>query len=191
LAALASGELNISSLSFLYNSLSPIKEPMITLPTADLADQHPDHVALCTAPLKSFGKKRAFFGQIVTINTHEDGSLLRTCLQQDGKGKVLVVDGQASLRVAILGDKMAQLGIDHGWEGVIINGAIRDSATLGGMDLGVLALGANPLRGNFDGKGDQGVDVSFGNVMFREGGFVYCDDDGVLFSAKGLILNSD
>ena len=38
----------------------------------------------------------------------------------------------------------------NGWAGVIINGAIRDSATLGGMDIGVLALGANPLRGNFD-----------------------------------------
>lgn len=53
--------------------------------------------------------------------------LIRSRLAEPGHGKVLVVDAGNSRSVAVLGDRMAQLGLDNGWAGVLVNGAIRDS----------------------------------------------------------------
>lgn len=36
-------------------------------------------------------------------------------LEEDGKGRVLVVDGGASMRCALLGDNIAEMGHKNGW----------------------------------------------------------------------------
>ena len=36
-------------------------------------------------------------------------------LGEDGKGRVLVVDGGASMRCALLGDNLAEMGYKNGW----------------------------------------------------------------------------
>ena len=37
-------------------------------------------------------------------------------LGEPGRGKVLVVDGGGSLRCALLGDQIAKMALDNGWE---------------------------------------------------------------------------
>ena len=54
------------------------------------------------------------------------------------------------------------------------------------MDFGVKALGTNPRKSAKEGKGEVGVPVAFGKVTFREGDWVYCDEDGILVSEKPL-----
>jgi len=51
-----------------------------------------------------------------------------------------VVDGGGSTRVAIFGDHMAQLAMDHGWQGLIIHGAVRDVDRLRTLDLATLRM---------------------------------------------------
>ncbi|NMH99938.1 hypothetical protein [Pseudonocardia acidicola] len=84
-------------------------------------------------------------------------ALLRQLLAEPG-GAVLVVDGRASLRCALLGD--AERGARNGWAGVIIAGAVRDSRALADTDLGIKALGSNPRRGTAHGSDDDGIVVT-------------------------------
>ena len=66
---------------------------------------------------------------------------MRTALEGEGKGRVLVVDGGGSKRCALVGDQLAQLGVTNGWAGIVVYGCIRDSAEIAGMALGIKALG--------------------------------------------------
>ncbi|WTU11720.1 hypothetical protein OG787_31875 [Streptomyces sp. NBC_00075] len=65
----------------------------------------------------------------------------------------MVVDGGASLRTALLGDLMAGPARENGWAGVVIHGAVRNSAVLAGIGLGVQALGTNPRKSAKAGRG--------------------------------------
>jgi regulator of ribonuclease activity A len=97
---------------------------------------------------------------------------------------VLVVDGGGSRRTALLGDSMAQLAIDHGWAGLVINGVVRDAAILAKMPLGIKALGVSPRRGGRSGEGARDVEVAFGGAVFRPGQLLISDDDGVVVDPR-------
>jgi regulator of ribonuclease activity A len=101
---------------------------------------------------------------------------------------VLVVDGAGSLRTSMLGDFIAALGEKNGWAGIVIWGAVRDVVALGGLHIGVKALGSNPLRSGKKGIGQIDVPVTFGGVTFRAGEWLYSDEDGILVSERELPL---
>lgn len=82
---------------------------------------------------------------------------------------MLVVDGGGSLESALVGDLIAQLGVDNGWAGIVVHGAIRDRAAIGALPIGVKALGSNPRRPTKTGAGEADVPVEFGGVTFRPG----------------------
>lgn len=154
--------------------------------TADLVDSHDDVVRFCDLPFLKFGRVRAFSGPIVTIACFEDNALLKACLQEPGLGRVLVVDGGGSTRRALLGDQIAFILQTSGWAGIVINGAIRDSAEVAEMDVGVFCLATTPKKSAKDGVGRRDVAIAFGGVTFNPGDFVYCDPDGVLVSAQKI-----
>ena len=99
----------------------------------------------------------------------------------------MVVDGGGSRRCALLGDQIAILAVKNNWSGVIINGCIRDSEQISGMDLGVLAIGTIPIKSLKKRLGVEGVAVAFGGVEFTEGDYVFCDSDGVIVSRNDLM----
>ena len=71
----------------------------------------------------------------------------------------------------------------HGWSGVVVNGAVRDSVALAQLDLGVKALGTNSRKSTKTGAGERDVPVSFGGVTFAPGAELFSDPDGVLVTA--------
>lgn len=154
--------------------------------TADLVDTHDDEVRFCEIQWKTFGRRRGFHGEIVTLKTFEDNRLLKQTLEGDGAGKVLVVDGGSSLRCALVGDVIAGLGRSNGWRGLLINGAIRDSAELNGMDFCIMALGQAPKKSGKTGYGALDGAIRFGNVTFHSGYYLYADDDGVLVADRAV-----
>jgi len=107
-------------------------------------------------------------------------------LETSGDGDVLVVDGDGSLNVALIGDAIAGLGARNGWSGVVINGAVRDSAVLREIEFGVKAVGTNPRKSKKEGTGASDLLVSFAGINFVPGHWIYCDEDGILVSAKKL-----
>lgn len=155
--------------------------------TADLCDANEGKLHVVSPMFRSFGGRAAFGGEITTLKVFEDNSLVRTALEGPGKGRVLVIDGGASMRCALVGDQLALLGVKNGWAGIIVYGCIRDSRAIGTMDLGVFALGTHPQKSIKKGVGDTGIAVSFGGVTFVPGQYVYADEDGVIVSGAPLL----
>jgi len=147
---------------------------------ADLADLALGIGEACALSLRDFGGRLAFSGPIRTIACFEDNLLARRMLESPGNDAVLVLDGGGSLRRALIGDNLAEIGIANGWAGIVVNGAVRDTAALARMAIGIKALGVNPMRCARDGTGTAEMPVAFGGVVFTPGAWVYCDGDGVL-----------
>lgn len=163
--------------------------PVAFHPTTDLSDEHPVLVRNVSMNFRDFGAKRQFAGRIRTAVTMEDTKLVQEALfATPGNGDVIVLDTGGSMRTAMIGDRMAERLIANGWSGILINGAVRDSAQLAELDLGIKALGTTPLRSAKTGIGALDVPVAFGGVLFETGHCIYCDEDGVLVSDEPLSL---
>ena len=150
--------------------------------TADMYDERGPELASVSLQFRDFGAVATFSGPARTIQCHRDNGLGKAVLATPGNGSVLVVDGGGSLQSALMGDMIAQSAVDHGWAGVIINGAIRDSVAIGTLDLGVKALGTNPAKSAKDGLGHLDGTVRLGDVQIRPGAMIYADPDGILVS---------
>ena len=114
------------------------------VPTADLVDRYGSELCVCDVQFRQFGGRRGFAGPVRTVSCHEDNGLLRELVRTPGSGSVLVVDGAGSLRTALVGDRIAGAALANGWAGLAVYGAVRDSAALSALDLGIKALGTNP-----------------------------------------------
>ena len=148
--------------------------------TCDISDQLHHHVQYLDPIFKSYGGKTAFSGRIVTIKCFEDNSLVEEALKMNGKGCVLVVDAGESLRCAMLGDKRASDAIKNEWEGIVVNGSIRDSVMINSMTIGIRALGVCPRKSIKKGNGKRNLTVDFSNVKFIPNHYLYADEDGVI-----------
>jgi regulator of ribonuclease activity A len=152
----------------------------IPVPTADLVDRYGSELRVCETQFRQFGARRSFAGPVRTVSCREDNGLLRDLLNTPGSGSVLVVDGAGSLRAALVGDLIAGAALANGWAGLAVHGAVRDSAALSGLDLGIKALGTNPRRSAKEGAGAIDVPVAFGGVTFYPGDILHADDDGIV-----------
>ena len=154
--------------------------------TADLCDAHPALVRVLDPMFSNFGGQARFHGPVRTLKVFEDNSLVRAALEEQGAGHVLVVDGGGSLRCALVGDQLAQLGVANGWAGIVVNGCIRDSAAIADLPIGVQAITTHPLKSIKRGEGQRDIPVSIGGVLIAPGDHVYADDDGVVVAAQAL-----
>ncbi|MDA7448004.1 ribonuclease E activity regulator RraA [Candidatus Pseudothioglobus singularis] len=148
--------------------------------TCDISDQLHPHVQYLDPIFKSYGGKTAFSGRIVTIKCFEDNSLVEEALKMNGKGCVLVIDAGESFRCAMLGDKRASDAIKNEWEGIVVNGSIRDSVMINSMTIGIKALGVCPRKSIKKGNGKRNLTVDFSNVKFIPNHYLYADEDGVI-----------
>ena len=155
--------------------------------TADLYDANEDKVQVALPMFADFGGRLTFSGSISTVKVHEDNTLVRQALEEQGEGRVLVIDGGESLRCALVGDMLAELGHDNDWHGIIVSGCIRDSAVIVGIDIGVKAVGTNPRKSVKLNTGQRDIPVSFASVTFTPGEYLYADEDGILLAKEALI----
>ncbi|MCF8603521.1 ribonuclease E activity regulator RraA [Gordonia sp. HY442] len=149
-------------------------------PTADLVDEIGADVRSCDTQFTQYGGNREFVGTVTTVRCFQDNALLKSILSEPNEGGVLVIDGDASVHTALVGDIIAELGRSNGWVGIIANGAIRDAKAIGGMTIGVKALGTNPRKSSKTGEGERDVPVELGGVTFTPGDIAYSDDDGIV-----------
>lgn len=155
--------------------------------TADLYDEHEESLQIATPMFNDYGGKKSFSGPASTVKVFEDNSLVRAALEEPGEGRVLIVDGEGSLRCALVGDMLAVLGKDNGWQGIVVYGCIRDSSVIADIDIGVKALNTNPRKSVKKGIGERDVRVAFADVTINPGDYIYADADGVVISANKLL----
>jgi regulator of ribonuclease activity A len=157
--------------------------------TTDLCDAYPEKLEIAQSiSFRNYGGNKTFAGQIVTVKCFETNQFVRRALEQDGTGKVLVVDGGASIRCALLGDNLGELAIKNHWQGIVVNGCIRDAAELAQLAIGVKALGTSPIKSFKRQEGEDNVVLSFAGIKFYPTQYIYCDTDGIITSEEWLIL---
>ncbi|WP_211454290.1 ribonuclease E activity regulator RraA [Collimonas antrihumi] len=164
----------------------------MTFSTCDLCDANEDKLgtavlAVLPPVFISLGKQLAFYGPARTVKVHEDNVLVRSTLETDGNGQVLVIDGGGSLRCALVGGNLGVLAQKNGWAGIVVNGCVRDSAELNACDIGVRALALHPQRSVRKGVGERDISVSIAGVTIAPGAWIYADADGVLVASQNLL----
>ncbi len=152
----------------------------------DLFDEHHEQLSLAAPIFNDYGGKNIFYGKIVTVSCLNDNSKVKELVAQNGTGKVMVVDGKASITHALLGDMLAEQAVKNGWQGIIINGCIRDAATIATLRIGVKALGCCPIKTEKLGQGAINLPVNFADLTFNPGQYIYADSNGVAIS-KALL----
>jgi regulator of ribonuclease activity A len=157
-----------------------VSNPVDARATADLVDELGDRAATCDIQFRQFGGRTMFAGPISTVQCFQDNALLKSALSEPGDGRVLVVDGGGSLDTALVGDAIAGLGQANGWAGIVVNGAVRDAATLRTLDIGIKALGTTPRTSSKTGDGERDLALQLGGILFTPGDIFYGDDDGIV-----------
>lgn len=156
----------------------------MTFSTPDLCDQHGDGVRVAEPVFRDFGGVRRFSGPVETLRVFEDNALVRSVLEEEGGGRVLVVDGGGSVRTALLGGNLAALAARNGWSGIVVFGAVRDVAELAAARVGIKALAACPRKSGKAGAGQRGLPVSFAGLTVAPGDYLWADEDGVIVSRE-------
>jgi regulator of ribonuclease activity A len=154
--------------------------------TADLCDEYGNEVRVLEPRFISVGGVLSFAGPVTTVRVREDNALVRAVLESPGQGRVLVVDGGASVRCALVGGKLGRLAETNGWAGIVVWGAVRDVAELQACLVGIRALASNPRPPAKTGAGDRDVAVQVAGVTVHPGEWLCADADGVIISRQAL-----
>ena len=159
--------------------------------TTDLCDAHADllddgRLAVLPPVFRAFGQYLRFHGRATTLKVFEDNALVRTMLQTRGDGHVLVIDGGASLRRALVGGQLGVLAQQNGWAGIVVDGCIRDSDEINACAIGVRALAVHPRKSSKAGAGERDLAVCISGVPVHPGDWIYADADGILVARQQL-----
>ena len=137
----------------------------------------------------SFGGVSNFYGKVTTVKCFESNGLIAEVLEENGEGRVLVVDGGGAVRRGLIDTELAQLAVDNGWEGIIVYGAVRQIQQLENLDIGIHALAPIPVSADESSAGESDVPVNFGGVTFFPEDYIYADLTGIILSQEPLDLD--
>lgn len=120
-------------------------------------------------------------GPALTVRTRPgDNLLIHRALEMAQPGDVIVVDASGDLTNALIGELMVTFAIKNGLAGIVLNGAIRDSAFIGSHAFPVFAAGVTHRGPYKDGPGEVNTCISIGGMVVTPGDLVIGDADGVL-----------
>ncbi|ATC93369.1 ribonuclease E activity regulator RraA [Pseudoalteromonas tunicata] len=154
--------------------------------TSELCDQFADLIDVLEPMFVNFGGRTSFGGQIKTIKCFESNQLIRTTLEKDGTGLVLLIDGGGSTRRALIDIELAELALENNWEGIVVYGAVRHVDELDELDLGIQAIASIPVAADDNNNGEAGVPVNFAGVSFYDDDFLYADSTGIIIAPEDL-----
>ena len=143
--------------------------------TSELCDIYQEDVNVVEPLFSNFGGRSSFGAQIITVKCFEDNGLLYDLLEQNGSGRILLVDAE-----------LARLAVQNEWEGLVIYGSVRQVDDLEELDIGIQAIAAIPVGASGEGIGESDVRVNFGGVTFFSGDHLYADNTGIILSEDPL-----
>ena len=147
--------------------------------TTDISDDNPQ-AQVCAPIFRDYGGLVKFHGPIRTLKLHEDNTLVRDAVSEDGAGAVLVVDAGGSDRCAVVGGNLGVLAEKNNWAGIVVFGYVRDAAELAECKTGIKAMGTHPKKTEKRNTGQRDIPVRFADVSFAVGAYLYADQDGVV-----------
>lgn len=165
------------------------------IPVAVAVDLAPEaQVDPLIRPLRPAGAQPPLCARAATARCvpPDFGAVLRA-LNGVGPGRVLVIDAGGHAANAMIGDVLGGQLARQGAAGIVCDGAIRDTATLAGLDgFGVWSRSVNPRGPVGAAEGVAGVPVVVGACPVSPGDLVLGDDDGLaVLSAEAALLLID
>jgi regulator of ribonuclease activity A len=90
----------------------------------------------------------------------------------------------------MVGGDLGRAAHDNGWLGIVVHGAVRDSAELRQVPIAIYARGTCPQKSIKRGIGSVGKPAKLGDVVVHSDDILAADPDGVVIIAgadfKGL-----
>ena len=157
--------------------------------TSELCDLYAEQVDVVEPIFSSFGGVSHFYGKVTTVKCFESNGLIAEVLEENGEGRVLVIDGGGAVRRGLIDVELAQLAVDNGWEGIIVYGAVRQIQQLENLDIGIHALAPIPVSADESTAGESDIPVNFGGVTFFPEDYIYADLTGIILSQEPLDLD--
>ena len=120
-------------------------------------------------------------GPALTVKTRPgDNLMLHKAIDMAEPGDVIVVDAGGELTNSLLGELMAAYAEKKGVAGVIIDGAIRDAASIRAGSFPVFAAGVTHRGPYKDGPGEINVPIAMDGMVIEPGDLIIGDNDGFL-----------
>jgi len=120
-------------------------------------------------------------GLAFTVDTRPaDNLMLHYALLKAKRGDVLVVDAKAFMEAGPWGDVMTQQALQIGLAGLVINGAVRDAASIVEMGFPVFCRGLSIKSTGKNQRGEVNVPVCIGDVQINPGDIIVGDRDGLV-----------
>ena len=157
--------------------------------TSELCDIYAEQVDVVEPIFSSFGGVSNFYGKVTTVKCFESNGLIAEVLEENGEGRVLVIDGGGAVRRGLIDAELAQLAVDNGWEGIVVYGAVRQIQQLENLDIGIHALAPIPVSADESSAGESDIPVNFGGVTFFPEDYIYADLTGIILSQEPLDLD--
>ena len=157
--------------------------------TSELCDLYAEQVDVVEPIFSSFGGVSNFYGKVTTVKCFESNGLIAEVLEENGEGRVLVIDGGGAVRRGLIDAELAQLAVDNGWEGIVVYGAVRQIQQLENLDIGIHALAPIPVSADESSDGESDIPVNFGGVTFFPEDYIYADLTGIILSQEPLDLD--
>jgi regulator of RNase E activity RraA len=120
-------------------------------------------------------------GPAFTVKTRPgDNLMVHKALDMAEPGDVVVVDAGGDLTNAIIGELMLAHAETRLLAGIVINGAVRDSAAIRAGTFPVFAAGVTHRGPYKDGPGEINVTIALDGMVIAPGDLVVGDDDGLV-----------
>lgn len=120
-------------------------------------------------------------GPAVTVQTYRcDNLMVHVGLQLAQEGDVLVVDAGGIDYTGVWGGHMTDMALMKKLGGIVVDGAVRDSAEMIEKGFPAFCIDVTPQGGYKDDPGSVNVGISCGNVRVNPGDIIIGDDDGVV-----------
>ncbi|MGP3698476.1 RraA family protein [Rhodobacter sp. NSM] len=158
---------------------------LLALGTATLAEAWPP-ARLPGLPLRPLSHGMALAGPAFTVRCRPGDNLaLHRAMAAAQPGEVLVVDYGGSLESGPFGEIMALSCRSRGIAGLVIDGAVRDSAQIAAAGFPVFARGLDIRGTSKTDRGETGCVLDFGRATVAPGDVVVADADAVLILPRG------
>ena len=155
--------------------------------TADLCDNFSDKTEILGPDFKFFGGNRKFKGEVITVKLDKNNKDLAAFLKNNnGLGKVVIVDVNMEY-FAVVGDNLMKFANDNKFEGIIVNGYVRDTVTTKEFDIGLVAKGTCPRKYIPVQDGKINVPLVIDGIEINSGDYVYVDPDGIVICKEKLV----
>lgn len=131
--------------------------------------------------LRPMHKSGYLVGPALTVKCRPgDNLMIHKAIDLAEPGDVIVVDGDADLNNALMGEMMMAHGLKRGLAGLVLNGAVRDLDWIRRNDLPVYAVGVTHRGPYKEGPGEINTTISIGGMVVSPGDLILGDADGVV-----------